>query len=53
MTTLTIHQTPWSILVAALVRCSLVRFNIAAPPQPADPQTLDQRLQTLGRIRYR
>ena len=48
MTTLTIHQTPWSILVAALVRCTG-----AAPPQPADPQTLDQRLQTLGRIRYR
>ena len=53
MTTLTIPTAPWSILAAALVRWSLVRCTRAAPPAPADPHTLDARLQTLRRIRYR
>ena len=53
MTTLTTPKAPWFILVAALVRWSLVRCTSAAPPPPAELQTLDARLQTLGRIRYR
>ena len=53
MTTLTTHTAPWSILAAALVRVSLVRFTSAHLPHPDDPQTLETRLQTLGRIRYR